>query len=326
MLVLLFAGVSSPQASAPDPVRIGMIGLDTSHSVQFAKLINTTTGEGLFDRYEVVAAHPYGSRTIESAYERIPEYTRDVRELGIDIYESIDELLDRVDVVLLETNDGTLHLEQALQVIDAGKPLFIDKPVAASLVDVLAIYEAAEAAGVPVFSASSLRYGASVQAVRNGSIGDVRGAFAYSPAMLEPSHTDLYWYGIHGVETLVTLMGRGCETVVRVHRDDADLVTCTWEDGRIGTFHGMREGALGYGGTAFGTDEIADVGYDGYRPLVEAILTFFESNTAPVEPAETIEIYAIMTAADESKSQGGAPVRVEEVLEEARTQASRMSR
>lgn len=319
MRALLLLLIPVVLAASPDPVKVGIIGLDTSHSPAFARLINDPQGDGLVTRYEVVAAYPHGSRTIESSYERIPGYVEEVEALGVEIVASIDELLSRVDVVLLETNDGKPHLDQALQVISAGKPLFIDKPVAASLEDVVAIYEAAEAAEVPLFSSSSLRYMSTAQAVRGGSIGPVRNAFAYSPASLEPSHTDLYWYGIHGVETLFTVMGPGCETVVRTHTEGADVVTCTWEDGRIGTFLGMRDGERGYGGTAFGADAIAALGpHEGYEALVLRILEFFDTGVAPVDSRETLEIYAFMTAADESKQQGGLPVRLDDVLKSAR--------
>jgi predicted dehydrogenase len=319
LIVLLAAGAPAQRIPSIETIRIGIIGLDTSHSVRFTELINDPAAEGLFARYEVVAAYPYGSRTIESSYSRIPEYSKEIQQLGVEIVDSIADLLDRVDVVMLETNDGNIHLEQALQVIESGKPLFIDKPLAASLEDVLAIFAAAEDAGIPIFSSSSLRFMKSAQEIRNGSIGEVQGAFAYSPAMLEPTHTDLYWYGIHGVEILFTVLGTGCESVVRVHTDGADVVTGTWTDGRIGTFHGMRDGSHGYGGTAFGGEKIAEIGpYEGYRPLVESILKFFDSDVAPVAPEETIEIYAFMAAADESKQLGGVPVRLADVLDRAR--------
>lgn len=327
ILLLLNAGSSAERLEDPEIVRIGIIGLDSGHSVSFTELINDPTADGLLARYEVVAAYPHGSRTIEMSYERIPGHTTEIQKLGVEIAGSIADLLGRVDVVMLETNDGNVHLEQALQVIEAGKPLFIDKPLAASLEDVLAIFAAAEQAGVPVFSSSSLRFMKSAQDIRNGSIGEVLGAFAYSPAMLESSHTDFFWYGIHGVETLFTVLGPGCETVVRVHTDGADVVSGTWKNGRLGTFHGMRDGSHGYGGTAFGTTDIAEIGpYEGYGPLVESILQFFESKVSPVAPDETIEIYAFMAAADESKRRGGVPVRVDEVLETARARATREGR
>lgn len=323
MALLLPSPVEAAVHPPPeDVVRVGIIGLDTSHSPAFTKAINTSE-EGIFAEFEVVAAYPKGSLVIESSYSRIPRYTEAVKELGVEIVGSIDELLDRVDVVLLETNDGQRHLEQVLPVLQAGKPVFVDKPIAASLVDAVKIFDAAEKYEVPLFSASSLRYAKNALAVRGGdTIGRVVGATTYSPATLEEHHPDLYWYGIHGVELLYTAMGPGCETVRRVSTDGADVVVGTWEDGRIGTFRGMREGPHDYGGTAFGSEEILPLGpYQGYEPLVKDILTFFKTGEPPVTREETLEIYAFMTAADESKRRGGEAVSIESVLERARAEA-----
>jgi predicted dehydrogenase len=310
--------------SAPSGKRVGMIGLDTSHSTAFVNALNATDSSREFGGYRVVAAYPYGSRSIESSYSRIPRYTEEVKAAGVEIVASVGELLERLDVVLLETNDGRLHLEQALEVIRAGKPLFIDKPMAASLTDVIAIFEAATRQGVPVFSSSSLRYEPDVQAVRNGSIGRVLGADAYSPAHLEPTHPDLFWYGIHGVEILFSVMGTGCEAVTRVHTADTDLVTCRWADGRLGTFRGLRARQLGYGGTAFGTDGIAVLTRAGqYDALLRTVTDFFRTGVAPVPTEETIEIFAFMAAADESKSRDGASVSVPALIAVAREEAAR---
>jgi predicted dehydrogenase len=302
--------------------RIGIIGLDTSHSVAFVRAFNAETPAPELGGYRVVAAYPYGSRTIESSASRIPGYTEQVRAQGVEIVGSIAELLGKVDAVLLNTNDGRLHLEQALEVFRAGKPVFIDKPIAASLADAIAIFAAAERYGVPTFTSSSLRYTPDVQAVRAGSIGTVVGADAFSPATLEATHPDLFWYGIHGVEILISVMGTGCESVIRQHTPGADVVTCTWRDGRIGTFRGLRDGRTGYGGTAFGTEGIKVLTYPGgYDGLTREIAAFFASGVAPVSAAETLEIVAFMEAAEESKRRGGAPVSMAEVMGAARRAA-----
>ena len=315
--LLLLALPSAAQQATP--LRVGIIGLDTSHSPAFTKAFNDPAVASDLAGFRVVAAYPYGSRTIESSYSRIPAYVEQVRGLGVEIVGSIAELLDRVDVVMLETNDGRLHLEQAREVIRAGKPLFIDKPIAASLPDAVAIFEEAARRGVPVFSSSSLRYMPGAQAARAGALGRVTGADAFSPATLEPTHPDLFWYGVHGVEMLFTAMGTGVEEVVRVHSDSTDVVVGRWRDGRIGTFRGIRGGKRGYGGTAFGTDSIAELGpYGGYRPLLVEVAKFFRTGTPPVSAEETLEIFAFMVAADRSRERGGTPVRVDEVLAEAR--------
>ena len=315
--LVLFHPLAAQQV--PSGKRIGIIGLDTSHSPAFVKAFNATEPAAELRGYRVVAAYPYGSRTIESSFSRIAGYTEEVQGLGVEIVDSIDELLGKVDAVLLNTNDGRLHLEQALEVFRSGKPVFIDKPLAASLEDAIAIFAAAERHGVPTFTASSLRYTPDVQEVRGGSIGRVVGADAFSPATLEATHPDLFWYGIHGVEILFSVMGPGCQTVVRLHSAGTDVVTCTWSDGRIGTFRGLREGRTGYGGTAFGTEGIRVMEYrGGYDGLTREVAAFFDSRVAPVPPEETLEIFAFMAAAEESKRRGGAPVAIAEVMAAAR--------
>jgi predicted dehydrogenase len=296
--------------------RVGIIGLDTSHCIAFTKLLNAPDVASDLAGNRVVAAYPWGSRDIESSTSRIPEYTEEIKKMGVKIVDSIAELLDEVDVILLETNDGHPHLEQALQVFESGKPVFIDKPIAASFSDAHAIFEAAKKYKVPLFSSSSLRYSENAQAIRQGnSIGNVIGANTYSPAKLEITHPDLFWYGIHGVELLFTVMGPGCKSVTRTHTKDTDVVVGIWKDGRIGTFRGGRSGKIGYGGTAFGEKGNAQIGpYDGYRPLLVQIVAFFRTGMSPVSPQETLEIYAFMEAADESKRNGGATVLIDTIF------------
>ncbi len=325
---VLMIGWGAAVAAAGETFRLGIIGLDTSHAVAFTKVFNATTppdepseAELLAD-FRVVAATPLGSLDIASSTSRRDKITADVAALGVRIVDSIDALLPLVDGLLLETNDGRPHLAQAGQVIAAGKPLFVDKPVAGSLADVLAIYRLAEQAGVPIFSSSTLRFAPATAAVRAGSIGPVLGCDASSPCSLEPTHPDLFWYGIHGVESLFTCMGTGCEAVCRTHTPSTDLVVGRWADGRLGTFRGMREGKQSYGGRAYGRAGSAELGPPaGYRPLVLEIARLFRSGQSPVSPAETIEIYAFMEAAHESSRRGGAEVRLDEVLARARQEA-----
>jgi predicted dehydrogenase len=326
-LVFLFSCLLAVTAVAQDSqtLKIGVIGLDTSHVPAFTKSFNAEPADPEMMNCRVVAAYPYGSRTIESSYSRIPKYTEQVKAMGVEVVDSIDELLKQVDCVLLETNDGKPHLEQALKVVKAGKPLFIDKPVASNLAEVVAIFKAAEHYGVPLFSSSSLRYSEGAQAIRGGSVGKVLGCNAYSPASTEPSHTDLFWYGIHGVESLFTCMGTGCQSVSHTSTEDRELAVGVWEGGRIGTFHGMRNGARGYGGTVFGEKKIAPIGdYGGYRPLVVQIAKFFRTGEVPIDPAETIELYAFMEAAAESKRRDSAKVELAEVLKKAEAEADKL--
>ena len=299
--------------------RIGMIGLDTSHCIAFTQAMNAAQASAEWKGYKVVAAYPKGSNDIQSSVERIPGYTADVQKLGVEIVGSIQELLTKVDFILLETNDGRLHLEQALEVIKSGKPMFIDKPIAASLSDAIAIFEAAAKNKVPIFSSSSLRFTPGAQEISKGKIGKVFGADAYSPLKFEKTHPDLFWYGIHGVEILYTLMGTGCKSLKRIVEPDNELVIGTWNENRVGTFRGIINGKQTYGGTAYGQKEVAQTGpYIGYNPLLTQIIAFFETGIPPVTAAETLEIYAFMEAADESKKNGGASVSIEEMFNRAK--------
>lgn len=309
-----------PLKNAPENKRIGMIGLDTSHCVAFTKALNATDAGSEYDGYKIVAAYPKGSNDIQSSVERIAGYTEEVKKLGVEITGSIDELLSKVDVVVLETNDGRLHLEQALQVFKAGKPVFIDKPVAASLADAIAIFKAAEMYKVPVFSSSSLRYAPTVQEAINGKkVGKILGADTFSPLKIEKTHPDLFWYGIHGVEILYTLMGTGCKQVSRIHSNGNDIVIGVWEDDRIGTFRGIESGKLEYGGTVFGDKGVVPVGpHVGYNPLLLKIIEFFENRVPPVQAKDTIEICAFMEAADESKKNNGQPINIAAMFERIR--------
>jgi len=312
------------QENGSGTIRVGMIGLDTSHCAAFAGALNDPDAAADVAGFRVVAVYPRGSADIESSVKRVPEYTKDFQKRGIEIVDSIDTLLKKVDVVLLETNDGRPHLEQALAVMKSGKRLFIDKPIAGSLADAVAIFEASKRYKVPVFSSSSLRFAKATQEARNGKIGKITSCQTESPCYLEKTHPDLFWYGIHGVESLFTVMGPGCKSARRtVSTPTEDVVVGTWEDGRTGTFDGKRSKA-GYGGKAQGTTGSLAIGqYDGYRPLVVEIAKFFKTGVVPVSPEETLEIYAFMEAADESKRQHGAEVTLESVLAKARAEAAK---
>ncbi|MGX5853705.1 Gfo/Idh/MocA family oxidoreductase [Dyadobacter jiangsuensis] len=308
--------VSKAYSKASAGKRIGIIGLDTSHSIAFTKALNAADADPAYLGYRVAAAYPYGSQTIESSYKRIPGYTDQVKQLNVQVVDSIHDLLKKTDVILLETNDGRLHLEQALEVLRAGKRMFIDKPIAASLKEAVAIFAAAETYKTPVFSSSSLRFQKTLQEIDKSL---VTGADMFSPATIEKSHPDLFWYGIHGVEALYTVMGTGCREVTRVYTPGADHITGIWEDGRLGAVRGLREGKLYSGGTVYTKEWNYAVGpFEGYEPLLREIIKYFDTGLPPVQPKETTEIIAFMEAAEESKRQGGKAVTLKSVLERAR--------
>jgi predicted dehydrogenase len=304
------------------PLKAGIIGLD-AHARPWTRILNDPDAEGELAELVVTAGYPGGSPDIPQSMQLLDRSVEPVRQAGVEIVDSIDALLKKVDVVLILSIDGRKHLEQAKPVFAAGKPVFIDKPLAASLAEAMEIYRMAEKHNVPCFSSSALRFAPGTQAVLSDpQVGNILGCDAFSPCALEPHHPDFFWYGIHGVETLFTIMGPGCESVTRVQAENADVAVGRWNDGRLGTFRGTRAGRHTYGATVFGGKGNTQVGrFEGYEPLLVEIVRFFKTGRPPVTAEQTLEILAFMEAADESKRQGGRPVNIKAVMEKARAAA-----
>ena len=305
---------ASPQA----PLKIGLVGLDTSHVIAFTQMLNDPSRPDHVPGGRVVAAFKGGSPDVESSVTRIDKYTAELQsKWGVELVGSIEELTKRVDVVMLTSVDGRTHLSQARPIFAAKKRVFIDKPFAASLRDAREIVRLARESGTPFFSSSSLRFVDDMQALKtNTALGSILGAFTHGPAPIEPHHPDLVWYGIHSVEMLYTLMGPGCESVTRVYTNGADVVTGRWKDGRTGTVRGIRDGDKAYGAVVFGSKAVAasvPLKASGYRGLVIEVMKFFRTGVPPVAPEETLEMMAFMEAADRSKARGGAPVALGEL-------------
>jgi predicted dehydrogenase len=315
------------QNQTPDqarPIRVGLIGLDTSHATAFTQLLNDPARPDHIPGARVVAAFKGGSPDVEASATRIDKFTAELRDTWkIELVDSIEALVARVDAVMLTSVDGRVHLAQAKPVLAARKPLFVDKPLAASVRDAVEIARLARESKTPVFSSSSLRFNDEVQAIkRDPRVQQITGAIAWGPGTLEPHHPDLFWYGVHAAEILYTFMGKGCERVTRTYASNGDVVTCQWRDGRTGIVRTIREGAATYGQVVYGSKGVlttmppdpAAPKRSSYYGLVAAVIEFFRTGVSPVPIEETVEIMAFMEAADVSKSRNGAPVPISEVL------------
>ena len=316
LIALMSTGLQAWQA---DPVvRVGLIGLDTSHAVEFTRILNDSSAKDHVPGAKVIAAYKGGSPDIEASATRVDKFTAQLKEKwGLEIVPDIPALCSKVDAVLLLSVDGRRHLEQVRPVFAARKRVFIDKPLAASLADARAIARLGAEAGVPWFSTSSLRYQTSLQSLKQDTkLGAVLGCSVYGPSPTEPHHPDLFWYGIHGVEMLYTIMGPGCESLTRFHSPGADFIVGRWKDGRFGTFRGIREGKSDYGATVFGKDGIRTSDPERgapYAGLLAEVVKFFKTGVPPVPAAETLELFAFMQAADMSKERGGGSVMLSEL-------------
>lgn len=292
-------------------LRLGIVGTDTSHVIAFTKVLNDPKNPEHIAGAKIVAAYTGGSTDIPESFNRVQKYSDDLKtQFGIEIVPDIPTLCSKVDGVLLESNDGRKHLEQARQIIAAGKPMFIDKPLASTLDDAREIDRLAKAAKVKWFSSSSLRYG---EVATTMKFADASGAVTWGPGPLEAHHQlDLSWYAIHPIEMLFTLLGRGCEEVTRTVGAESDDITCRWKDGKIGSVRALRPYGE-YGAVVFRPKGIVQSPAKpkaGYAPLLVEIVKFFQTGIIPVPNDETLEIFAFMDAAQRSKEGGGKPVRL----------------
>jgi len=306
------ADAQSPAWATKD-LRAGIIGTDTSHVPAFTNFLNKTHPEW---RIKVVAAFKAGSPDLPTSADRLEGFAKTIQEKhGVEIVDSLEALLAKVDVVLLESVDGRPHLAQATAVMKAGKPLFIDKPLAASLEDARAIVKLSQETGTPFFSSSSYRFHPDIPRLRdNPGVGKVTKVQGSSPFSKLTHHPDLFFYGIHGVEGLYAVMGPGCVSVSRKIDDNADITTGKWKDGRIGVYHGVKKGEKQPAVRVWGEQGTTDIkGTAGYEGMVRAIAEFFHTRKPPIDPAETLEIFEFMTAAQLSGDRGGAEVPLAEV-------------
>jgi hypothetical protein len=292
-------------------IRLGLVGTDTSHVTAFPKILNDPTSPDYLPGARIVAAYKSSSKDIEESASRVDKFSDELRtKWHVEFYASIASMMKNVDAVLIESVDGRVHLDEVKQVLAAKKPMFIDKPLASTLEDAREIARLAKEAGVPWFSASSLRFGELGTTMK---FPDARGVSTWGPGPFEPHHQlELSWYAIHPIELLYTLMGPGCEEVTRIAGRDDDLIVGRWKDGRIGTARALRPYGT-YGAVVSREKTVVESKpktVEGYRPLLVEIVKFFQTKEPPVSNEETLEIFAFMDAAQRSKAAGGAPMKL----------------
>lgn len=291
-------------------MRIGMIGLDTSHCVAFTKLLNDPTAEHHIPGGRVVAAYPGGSPHFSLSRDRVAGFTRQLAtEFGVEIVADIGELVRRTDAILLESVDGRQHREQ-FEAVAVGIPVFVDKPLATSASDAQAIVETARASRTPLMSCSSLRYAAGI-ADLVAPDERVDAAEAFGPATLLDDYPGLFWYGVHAAEVLFSFMGRGCQTVRCIEHEAIDVVVGRWDDGRVGVLRGTRL-SQGYFGAVVHTGSGTEIGIARsdppyYKLMLDRVMRFFATGEAPIDIDETVEIMAFLESAERSRAESGQP-------------------
>jgi len=297
-------------------IRAGIVDFDTSHVVEFTRRFNhiDVDKDQWIDGVQVVMGYPGTSRI--TSKDGLVEYTSTLRDkYGIAIVDKPEDMIGKIDAVLIESQEGSVHLKMAKPFLSAGIPTFIDKPFTCSLSDANELVALAKAKNAPLFSASSLRYALEIQEIKanSGEFGAIIGADAFSPASLHPNNPGLFHYGIHGVETLYALMGPGCRSVSCTYEEGAEVVVGRWKDGRIGTMRGLRHPPHDYGFTAFCEKKIVAKNINTvyiYRELLKQIATMFRTRRVPFDPAEMVELVGFIESALTSAKKKGESVEI----------------
>ncbi|CAM3611484.1 Gfo/Idh/MocA family protein [Marinicrinis lubricantis] len=297
-------------------LKIGMIGLDTSHAPAFTELLHDPGHRYHIRGGRVTYGYSGGSPDFPLSISRVEGYTAQLQSsFGVKIVDTPEEVAENCDAILLEAADGRVHLDLFKRIAPYRKPVFIDKPLSLTMEDAEEIERIAASYGIPVFSSSALRYAESLQlGLQQGEGGRVFGADVYGPMDVQSTQRHYFWYGIHSVEMLVTIMGRGCEEVFAFSSEEHELITCRWNDGRIGTVRGNRCGNYGFGATIHreSGDHLIDIGSSKkpfYASLLEQVMNMFTTGIAPLEFSETMEVIRILDAAEQSRQQR-APVHM----------------
>ncbi len=292
-------------------IKLGILDFDTSHCVEFTKRLNQIgkDQEQFVEGAKIVIGCAGESKL---SPERVEGFTKQMKEFGVPLVDKPADMIGKVDGMLIEAVDGTVHYERAKPFLEAGIPCFVDKPYACSLDDAKKLAELAAKKKLPLFSSSSLRYSPEVvDYAADAKKGKLVGCVVYGPASASPipeRNAGLFHYGIHPIEVLYTLMGPGCKRVTCTHDKDTDTVTGHWADGRMATVRGIRKGASGYGFIGFAEKGIQPVTIGTkfiYRELLKKIVEMFKTGKSPLDIAETVEIVAFIEAANKSGANHG---------------------
>ena len=293
-------------------LKIGMVGLDTSHATAFVDLLNDSNNEFHVPGCKIVKAFPGGSAKFSLSANRVEGFTEELKKRNVEIVDSL-EALAGLDAYFLESVDGDQHLEQFKILANFGKPVYIDKPLACKYSDAKAIVELAKEKNIPLMSCSSLRYALGICDLKKEEDTEVFACQAFGPMNLLDDYRDYFWYGIHTTEIVFAMLGKGCESVQVIPTHHADLLFGRWADGRIGSILGNRNNVWEFGCSittnTHQRQAVASGAIPYYAQLLKEVVPFFQTGKSPLDIEETLEIIAFLEAASRSRAANGALIK-----------------
>ena len=287
-------------------MNLAIIGADSTHTENFAGIINRgLAGPGL---------------RVTRLWGANPDQARaKALETGIDeVVDAPEQAMQDVDAVLVLNRWGPDHFAPAMQAVDRGLPLFVDKPMCDDPQEAVTLVRAAAAAGVPLTSASAVRYDRAIRQLleRLPDLGRTR-----SIMFTLPQNWQLY--GVHAVDVMHAVFGVGAEDVTSIRGELGDVVTIRWPDGRVGIANQAREAWMGMLCVALGekgwthADMPGDDTIDGFpRMYLESIkqfLAMLETGEPPISNEEMVDVIRVVAAAERSATSDSRRVPVAEM-------------
>lgn len=298
-----------------ESLKIGLVGLDSSHCVEYARLWHAESHPHHVTGARIVAAFAGGSPDWPLSISRVGGFQEQMKnEFGVPSYDSIEEVAAQSDAIMILSVDGRVHLEQFKIVAKSGKPVYIDKPLSVTTADAASILALAESTDTRFFSSSVWRYSRGLNKAMSTLGGSCHHAHLHGQWPLEAGLHGWLYYGIHQVEMLYAAMGQGCERVSCAREGESETITGFWSNGRIGTIATNHSESRPFGGYFLGEGssalvEVLDTKYDRYHAFLDYALAFFRGGEPPVPVNETLETIAFMEAASQSAAQSGIPVK-----------------
>ncbi len=291
-------------------VRIGLVGLDTSHSVAFTKCFNKAGDAEHVAGGTVVAAFPGGSPDFDLSISRVAGYRKTLEEeYGVKMMGSPAEVAGVVDLLVLGSCDGRVHRKQFEETVGFHRPTFIDKPIATSSADAKAIFDLAARENVPVMSCSALRYAENLTKAMKEGEGPVLGVDVFGPMAEQETQPGLFWYGVHCVEVIERVMGVGCKEVHATKNKEGDLISFVYGDGRMASMRGMRVGHHKFGAAIHREKGFQFVDISGgkrsyYAGMLDAMMATLPMRKSDIKAEETLEVVRMIEAANEARATG----------------------
>lgn len=299
-----------------DALKIGLVGLDSSHCVEYARLLHDAAHPQHVSGARIVAAYAGGSPDWPLSITRVAGFQEQMKnEFGVPTYDSIEEVTPQADAIMILSVDGRVHLDQFEIVARSGKPVYIDKPLSVTIAGAAQILAIAESTGTRIFSSSVWRYSRGLNEAMAELDGSCRHAHLHGQWPIEDGLHGWFYYGIHQVEMLYAAMGTGCLRVACTRDGDVEIITGFWPDGRIGTIATNHSESRPFGGWLLGEKssalvEVKDTKYDRYHAFLNSALEFFRGAEALVSTTETLETIAFMEAASQSAVRSGIPLEI----------------